>query len=144
MLRITKRAEYGIIALKHMLNKPEGSISKAREIAELYNIPSEIMAKILQQLARQGMIRSTQGAKGGYILAKAGNKITLSEIIETLEGPLGIVECTTGSECACEQLENCNISDPFRAIQRQLKSFLSGISLADLNSESNMNQVTWQ
>ncbi len=143
MLRITKRAEYGIIALKHMLNKPEGSVSKAKEIAQLYNIPSEILAKILQQLARQGMVRSTQGAKGGYILAKDGSKISLSEIIETLEGPLAIVECASDEECNCEQRSRCNISDPFQVIQQQLRLFLSGISLADLNNEIEIQKVGW-
>lgn len=134
MLRITKKAEYGIIALKHILNQPDGRVSRAKEIAQIYNIPSEIMAKILQQLARHGMVCSIQGAKGGYILAKDGNKISLSDIIQALEGPLGIVECAANDECGCMQLPYCNIRSPFNVIQEQFKTFLSGIYLADLNN----------
>ncbi len=143
MLRLTKKTEYGIIALKHMLNQPGGTVTRSKEIAERYHIPSEIMAKILQELARKGMIRSNQGAKGGYVLARDGNKITLSDIIETLEGPLGIVDCMAEADCDCVQLQHCNISDPFRVIQEQLKLFLSGISLADLDNEMEMQRVVW-
>ena len=144
MLRLTKKSEDGLIALKHMLNMPEGTVIRAKEIAEFYNIPSEILAKILQQLVRTGLVQSSQGAKGGYILAKRGNAIYLSEIIESLEGPLELVECMTESDCGCLQIENCNISDPFRIIQKQLKVFLSQISLADINNEIEIQKVSWQ
>ncbi|NIR49311.1 hypothetical protein GWN75_12780, partial [candidate division KSB1 bacterium] len=75
-----------------------------------------------------------------YVLARDGNKITLSDIIETLEGPLGIVDCMAEADCDCVQLQHCNISDPFRVIQEQLKLFLSGISLADLDNEMEMQR----
>jgi Rrf2 family protein len=144
MLKISKKSEYGIIALKHMLNQPEGSITRAKEIAQRYNIPSEILAKILQRMARYGIVQSSQGARGGYILGKDGDSISLSEIIECIEGPLGIVDCVNDSDCNCVQLEKCNISDPFRVIQKQFKVFLSGISLADINNEIDIQRVIWQ
>ncbi len=143
MLRLSKKAEYGIIALKHMLNQPQGRVTSAKEISEKYRIPSEIMAKILQQLARKGFVRSCQGAKGGYILAKEGNNISLADIIETIDGPVEIVECVGEADCNCVQLEYCNISDPFKEIQRQLKLFLSGISLADINKTSCSQDLIW-
>lgn len=144
MLRLTKKAEYGIIALRHMLNQPKGTITRARDIAGEYNIPTEIMAKILQVLARKGIVQSCQGARGGYVLAKEGKRITLSDIIESIEGPLGIVDCVNDADCECLQLENCNIIDPFKVIQKQFKLFLSGISLEDLDNEMSMQQVAWQ
>ncbi len=127
-----------------MLNIPEGDVIRAKEISEIYNIPSEIMAKILQQLTRKGFVQSSQGAKGGYILAKAGTAIFLSEIIESLEGPVELVECVTDDDCNCMQLDNCNISDPLKIIQQQFKIFLSQISLADINNEIEMQKVMWQ
>lgn len=144
MLRLTKKSEYGLIALKHMLNQPPGMVTKAKEVAQLYNIPAEVMAKILQRLVRGGFVQSSQGARGGYVLAKEAHTISLSEIVESIEGPVGIVECMADDECNCRQLENCNISDPFRVIQKQFKIFLSGISLADISNEMEMQQVTWQ
>lgn len=140
MLRMTKKSEYGIIALKHMMNQPGDTVTSAKEIAGRYNISTEIMAKILQRLARKGMVSSCQGAHGGYVLAKDANKISLSEIIESIEGPVGIVECVTDPNCNCRQLENCNISDPFHVIQEQFKIFLSGITLADINNELDMQR----
>lgn len=143
MLKLSKKSEYGIIALKHMLNQPSGAVTKARDIAQMYNIPSEIMAKILQTLARKGVVQSAQGARGGYFLAKQPEDISLSEIIETIEGPVGIVDCVSTPACECEQGSNCNISDPFMVIQKQFMTFLSGISLADINNELEMQKVRW-
>ncbi len=141
MLRMTKKSEYGIIALKHMLNQPADTVTSAKEIAERYNISTEIMAKILQRLVRKGMVGSCQGARGGYVLAKDANKISLSEIIESIEGPVRLVECVTDPDCNCRQLENCNISEPFHVIQKQFKIFLSGITLADINNELEMQRA---
>ncbi len=143
MLKLSRKSEYGIIALKHMLNQPEESVTTARDIAHVYNIPPEVMAKIMQTLARNGIVNSCQGAKGGYLLGRKAESISLSDIIETIEGPLGIVECVSDEACECVQLNNCNISDPFKIIQRELQRFLSNISLADLNNEVEMQHVVW-
>lgn len=143
MLRLSKKTEYGIIALKHMLNQPMGAVNSAKEIATVYNIPNEIMAKILQVLARKGIVISSQGARGGYVLAKTGNEITLSDIIESIEGPVGIVDCVDDATCDCVQIETCNISEPLKVIQKQLKLFLSNISLEDINNEIELNRVVW-
>ena len=144
MLKLSKKSEYGIIALKHMLNQPADSVTTAKDIAKLYNIPAEVMAKIMQTLTRNGLVNSCQGAKGGYILGKKGELISLSEIIESIEGPFGIVECVNDPTCDCVQLSNCNISDPFKVIQKQLRTFLSNISLADINNEIEIQRVVWQ
>jgi len=144
MLKLSKKTEYGIIALKHMLNRTEESVSSAKEIATMYNIPNEIMAKILQVLVKNDILVSSQGARGGYILARSGREISLSEIIESIEGPLGIVDCVSQTDCDCMQIDTCNISEPLKVIQKQLKIFLSGISLADINNEIEMQRVIWQ
>ncbi len=143
MLRFSKKAEYSLIALKHMLNQPTGTVTRAKEISKTYNIPSEIMAKILQRLARKGFVRSCQGAKGGYMLAKAGEMISLADIVETMEKPISIVDCMVDPDCNCMQLDNCNIRDPFKIIQEQFKIFLSRISLADINNEIEIQRVAW-
>ncbi len=143
MLKLSKKSEYGLIALTHMLNQPAGDVTKARDIANCYNIPAEILAKILQTLARNGVIQSAQGARGGYFLAQGGGRISLADIIETLEGPLGLVDCVGERNSECVQLANCNISNPLAAIQEQLKRFLSGISLEDINNQAEIKKVRW-
>jgi Rrf2 family protein len=136
MLRLSRKAEYGIIALKYMLSHPSGQPCSAREIAERYNIPVELMAKVLQKLAKDGMLQSAQGVYGGYVLALQPSHISVADVVESIDGPIGIVDCVVSEEeCKCVQYTTgvCNINDPFVRIQGQFKSFLSGISLADLN-----------
>jgi Rrf2 family protein len=136
MLRLSRKAEYGIIALKYILSRPPGQTTSAREIAERYNIPAELMAKVLQKLAKDGLLQSAQGVHGGYVLAVEPAQINVAAIVESIDGPIGIVECViSGEECKCLQYSTgvCNINEPFARIQGQFKNFLSGISLADLN-----------
>lgn len=136
MLRLSRKAEYGIIALKYILSRPTGQTCSAREIAERYNIPIELMAKVLQKMAKDGILQSAQGVHGGYVLATLPANISVADVVESIDGPIGIVECVVGEdECKCVQYTTgvCNISDPFVQIQGKFKNFLSGISLADLN-----------
>lgn len=136
MLRLSRKAEYAIIALKHMLNRDAEHLCTAKEIAERYRIPDELMAKILQKMAKSGIVASTQGVRGGYVLGRSPNKISVADVVECIDGPFGIVECVTENEgCKCIQYSEgvCNISDPFMKIQLEFKNFLNGISLTDLN-----------
>jgi Rrf2 family protein len=135
MLRVSRAAEYGIIALKYIHHQPVGYIASAREIAEKYNIPIEIMAKIMQKMAKQGLVMSSQGARGGYTLAKSPAQISVGEILQSIEGPIGIVDCASDPGCECAQLQTgvCSIKDPFARIQDKFMGFLNEISLADLN-----------
>jgi Rrf2 family protein len=147
MLRLSRKAEYAIIALKHMLNREAEHLCTSKEIAGRYRIPDELMAKILQKLARSGLVSSTQGVRGGYILGKSPHRITVADIVECIDGPVGIVECATeGDDCKCMQYGEglCNISDPFLKIQIEFKNFLNGISLADLNQPASRSSKLYQ
>lgn len=135
MLKVTRAAEYGIIALKYIHQQPPGYFASAREIAKKYNIPAEIMAKIMQKMAKEGLVMSCQGSRGGYALARPPAKISVAEIVQSIEGPIGIVDCATDPDCDCVQLHTgvCNIKDPFTQIQSKFMGFLRALSLADLN-----------
>lgn len=136
MFKLTRKAEYGLIALKHMQNLEAGKICTAREIADRFKIPEPVMAKILQKLVKAKIVTSVQGAYGGYMLALPPGQISLAQIVEIIEGPFGIVDCVVnGESCDCVQYNEgvCNIDEPFAQIQMQFKNFLNGISLADLN-----------
>jgi len=135
MLRLSKKAEYAIIALKHMQSRPPDTLCTAREIAGRFKISDELMAKILQKMARAGLVMSVQGVRGGYVLTTAPSEITIANIVECIDGPFGLVECAvTGDDCGCVQYQEglCNISDPFTRLQLKFRDFLEGISLADL------------
>ncbi len=90
MLRFTKRADYGLMAIHYIaVNDGFGAVS-AKRIAEEFAIPPELMAKILQRLAKQRLVVSTNGPKGGYALARRPTEITVGQVIRALEGPINI------------------------------------------------------
>ena len=129
MFRLSKKADYGLIALKHLAQHADESIS-AREIAKQYRIPSELLAKILQKLARKGLVVSHQGTRGGYILGRDPSKISIVDVIEALDGPIGITPCERGS--SCEQLEKCTVKDPLMAVRVKMVRILGDTSIYEL------------
>ena len=132
MLRFTKRADYGLMAIHYIaINDGFGAVS-AKRIAEEFAIPPELMAKILQRLAKQGLVISTNGPKGGYALARRPTEITVGHVIRALEGPINIVSCLEDSECP--QIEKCNLRRPVHKIQAAISQVLDTMSLAELTS----------
>jgi len=132
MLRFTKRADYGLMAIHYIaINDGFGAVS-AKRIAEEFAIPPELMAKILQRLAKQGLVISTNGPKGGYALARRPTEITVGHVIRALEGPINIVSCLEDSECP--QMEKCNLRRPVHKIQAAISQVLDTMSLAELTS----------
>jgi len=132
MLRFTKRADYGLMAIHYIaLNDGFGVVS-AKRIAEAFAIPPELMAKILQRLAKQRLIVSTNGPKGGYALARRPTEITVGQVIRALEGPINIVSCLEDDDCP--QMERCNLRRPVHKIQAAITQVLDTMSLAELTS----------
>ncbi|PYR93336.1 MAG: hypothetical protein DMF84_10120 [Acidobacteria bacterium] len=91
MLRLSKKADYALMAMKHLAVRTDVASASAREIAEQYDIPIELMAKVLQQLARRGLLTSHQGTRGGYQLSKPTTAISVADIIQAIDGPLRAV-----------------------------------------------------
>jgi Rrf2 family transcriptional regulator, cysteine metabolism repressor len=132
MLRFTKRADYGLMAIHYIaLNDGVGAVS-AKRIAEEFTIPPELMAKILQRLAKQRLIVSSNGPKGGYVLARRPTEITVGQVIRALEGPINIVSCLEDADCP--QMERCNLRRPVHKIQAAITQVLDTMSLAELTS----------
>lgn len=131
MLRFTKKADYGLMAVHYIaFHQPEGVVN-AKRIAEDLAIPPELLAKILQRLAKRKLIRSVNGPKGGYVLAHEPGKIKVGEVLRAIEGPLAIVHCYQTSECP--QLERCNIRRPIWMIQASIEQLLDTISLEEMH-----------
>ncbi len=139
MLRLTKKADYGLMALKYLAEQqPEpgsGQTSNgacsAKDIAEAYHIPPQLLAKILQTLARAGLLVSHAGTNGGYALARPAATITAFEVIRAIDGPLFITSCIT-IHGTCDLAGHCTIKEPLRKVNDSIKDLLSGISIADL------------
>jgi Rrf2 family protein len=130
MLRLTKKADYGLMALKYLAEQSGGAHS-AKDIAEAYHIPPQLLAKILQTLAKAGLLVSHAGTNGGYALAKPATEISAFEVIRAIDGPLFITSCIT-IHGACDLTSTCTIKEPLRKVNDSIKDLLSGIYIADL------------
>jgi len=135
MLRLSKKADYALMAMKHLATRTDTASSSAREIAEQYDIPIELMAKILQRLARRGLVTSLQGTRGGYRLGRPTTQISVADIIEAIEGPLRVTACSTESE-NCGQYSKCNVRDPLWKIKDRIVSALSSCSLQEIVADT--------
>ncbi len=135
MLKLSKKVEYALMSLRYIAALPAEEVSTAREVAEHFNIPPELLGKVLQALTRGDLIESVQGARGGYRLCRKLNEISLGEVIEAVDGPVHVVPCT-GDQHNCDQEAHCNIKDPIDQIQIQLQRFVNSVSLDALGSNS--------
>jgi FeS assembly SUF system regulator len=135
MLRLSKKADYALMAMKHLAVRTDAASASAREIAEQYDIPIELMAKVLQQLARRGLLTSHQGTRGGYQLSKPTTSISVADIIQAIDGPLTMTSCSTEDE-QCEQFMKCNVRDPLWRIKDRIVAALATCSLAEIASDA--------
>ncbi|NUR56004.1 MAG: Rrf2 family transcriptional regulator [Acidobacteria bacterium] len=140
MLRLSKKADYALMAMKHLAVRPEAASASAREIAEQYDIPIELMAKVLQQLARRGLLTSHQGTRGGYQLSKPTTAISVADIIQAIDGPLTVTACSVEDE-QCGQFAKCNVRDPLWRIKDRIISALTTCSLAEISADAPVEET---
>jgi Rrf2 family protein len=131
MLRLTKKADYGLMALKYLAEHPETASVSAKEIADTYGIPAQLLAKVLQRLAKVGLLRSHAGMNGGYGLSKSARTITAFEVIHAIDGPLFITSCVKGSK-SCDLEPNCTVKEPLARVNDSIAEVLKKITVYDL------------
>jgi len=129
MLRLSKRVEYGLMALQHLAKR--GGVSTVREISEEYHISYDLLAKILQDLKRDGLIDSYQGVRGGYALMLTPQSISLTRVVGALEEDTGIMDCAT-SAAGCSRSGTCSIEAPMHKLQATIDKALSSVTVAQL------------
>ncbi len=135
MLRLSKKADYALIAMKHLALRGERSSSSAREIAALYDIPIELMAKVLQRLVRRGLLASHQGTRGGYQLARVPAQISVADVIEAIDGPVTVTACSSDATGQCEQFAKCNVRDPLWRVRERILTALGECTIAELAAD---------
>jgi FeS assembly SUF system regulator len=140
MLKLSKKADYGLIALRHLATHyGKGSFS-ASDIAETYCISAPLLAKVLQKLARHGLVAARHGSSGGYTLAKNPSEISALEAISAIEGPLFITSCTT-SRGDCEQTAKCTVREPLRKVNDSILQVLSTVTISQMAEEPRSSSV---
>jgi len=130
MLKLTKKIEYGLIALRYMQGKEGDNLTSAKEIADNFELSPSLVAKVLQQLAKNNIVTPIQGPSGGYKLGKAVENIKMNDFMEIIEGPVGLVECLNDPDC--DHVSTCNIRSPIEKVNNTIIDLFSNMTLADV------------
>jgi Rrf2 family protein len=132
MLRLTKNIDYALMAINFLACQEAHFVLNIKMLSELYYIPPELLAKVMQRLAKGGICVSKSGAKGGYLLSREAGKITLAQVIEAVEGPIRIVRC---EDQECSQMERCTAREPLIRVERKIADYLGQLTVESLYSE---------
>ncbi len=139
MLKFSKKADYALLALQYMASvqgkkELQPRVVNTKEIAEEHFMPVELLAKVLQTLARHHIIESYHnGPKGGYMLGREPKDISIAQVLEAIEGPLGLTDCSHDKEQSpCDQMDRCNIRTPLLKIQDSIQKLLNSMSIEDM------------
>ncbi len=130
MLKITRKVEYALIALRHIQEKDSEKVTSTKEIAELYALPVELLAKTLQHLSREGILTAVQGPSGGYKIKKPLDEINMKDFFEKMEGPLGMMDCYFDSDCTL--ISACNIRAPIQRLNDSMRSMFENMSVGEI------------
>jgi len=134
MLKLTKKAEYALMAARYMALKNHSGFSTAKEISESYQIPFQLVAKVLQNLVKSDIAISAKGVNGGFSLARNADAISLIDIIRSVETNFKIVDCmqANSSSVDCEHFDCCKIKDPLAEVQRKIDRVFNETSIAQI------------
>src|SRR5262245_33132739 len=130
MLRMTRLTDYAVALLARFAMQP-GQHS-AKEMAAALHLPAPAVSKVLKTLARNGLLETHRGVKGGITLARPETQTSVAQVPEAFEGPLALTECSSGHAGACELESCCAVSDPWRRINQAMAEALDEISLAEM------------
>jgi Rrf2 family protein len=139
MLKLTKKADYGLMAMKHLAEHGDQGALSAKDVAGAYGIPSEALAKILQRLVKAGLLQSQHGTNGGYTLAREPGMISAFEVIRAIDGPLFITSCIT-VRGECGQTHRCTIREPLRRVNQSIEDVLRRITISEMKEKEEVSE----
>jgi Rrf2 family protein len=133
MFKLSKKVEYGLIAIKHIANSGIINPCSAKAISQKNKIPYDLLSKILQKLKNEKILTSVKGLKGGYKLSKTPEKITLASIFNAIEGSNYILDCGMHKDPgSCSIFDSCIISDPLQKIQKSIINYFNTTKLSEI------------
>ncbi len=129
MLRLTKRSEYGLMALAYLAARP-GVYCSVREIVARLGTPRRLLAEVLKALSQAKVVEATRGPGGGYRLKRPAEELSLTLVISILEGPVQVARCA--SDHGCDFQDICTIQDGIGEVASKIQTVLDGYTLADI------------
>jgi Rrf2 family protein len=133
MLKLSKKADYALIAVRHLATHPGDASSS--DIAEAYGISAPLLAKVLQRLARHAVVKARHGSSGGYQLARPARDISALDVINAVDGPVVITSCVT-NHGACDQSSTCTVREPLRRVNESIAQVLRSVTISQMAEDS--------
>ncbi len=130
-MQFTKAESYGLHGIIYLAGQPYGKVTPLSEISEQQQVPEKFLAKIFQNLSKSGLIKSHRGVKGGFSLNKAADKLTVIEVLESIQGPYFIAKCLEDEE-TCKKSNNCSVRMLLKITQERILEVFEGHTIADL------------
>lgn len=131
MMELTRKGEYAIRGMIFLARLPVGESALLIDIAEATQAPVSFLAKIMQGLTKVGLVSSTRGAKGGFIIGRPAEQITLREVVEAIEGPIMPNRCLSNDR-SCGITGSCRVHQVWRRVQGEIVKTLDSVTLAEL------------
>ena len=132
MLKISRKVEYALMALQHMRGQPAEQVVSAKDLCATYQVAFPVLSKVLQNLAAAGVLRSEQGAHGGYQLARPLSDVTFGELSEAVLGPMQFSYCLHRDRVRCQLAECCNVISPVVRLSNRIEELFYSMSLEEL------------
>jgi len=129
MNKIHRKVEYALISLRHMKQKEPGQLTTVKEICRSYGCSFDATSRVLQMMVQKGLLKSEQGAQGGYLIQKDLRKVSLHDLIEYVIGPISVVKCLDSGKGECDMENRCNVIAPLAYLNDQIIQFYKGISI---------------
>lgn len=140
MIRITKQTDYALVLLAHFMSPGAEAQYSAKRLSEETKLPEPIVGKILKILNTQGILTSVRGASGGYILAADPDVLSIADVLESVEGPISLTNCSC-PDGECEYQAHCPLSENFRLINHALRQAFRTITLRTIISPMGREQL---
>ena len=134
MFKLSKKADYGLIAVKHLATHRGAHACSANEISDEYGISTTLMAKVLQKLARHGVVAAKHGSGGGYQLDKDPGQISALDVISAIDGPVLITSCVT-NHGNCDATDCCSVKEPLRRVNESILNVLGSVTIAQMSED---------
>lgn len=130
MLRVSKLTDYASVLLGHLARQP-GELRPATELAEMAHLELPTVSKVLKLLGSAGLVSSQRGVAGGYRLARPATEITVAQVVQAIDGPIGMTECSAHAGQCCHE-SHCAVRTPWQRISRAIERALADMTLADM------------
>lgn len=131
MLKLSRKSEYALMAVRLIAAQPGGRLVNVAAIADAERLPRQLLAKVMQDLKRAGIVVSTKGAAGGYSMSSALDKLRFLEVIAPFEEQLGLVDCVASPAVLCERSDCCSLRDPMMTLNAYVMQQLGRLTMAE-------------